>query len=321
MIKKIIAVDIGSKCIKLGIKNDCESSIITEESCIVVRNDSTVAGNAALDYNERIYPIQNGVVANPRLAAILLRILIRENLNNVKPWQIALNIAVPESFSNDQRDLFMRMTANMGYKHVAFYDAMLAAALGAGIDIYSGYANLIVDLGAQKNIVAAIANGGILYERVHDGGGRVLNDLIISFVQREYGIIIGNAAAEYVKSILGNDSIKVVGINSSDGSIGQIELQGNLLNHLTETVASKVTEQIAEAFESLQPDAASDIFDNGITLVGGGAVLFGLERKLEKLIGVPVKTVDKAITVAVDGFFEKNKLPEKFRFRAAKAYL
>lgn len=321
MIKKIIAADIGSKCIKLGVENNCERCIVTEESCIVINNDNTVAGNAALDYNDRMYPIQNGNVANPRLAAILLRILIREKLNSIKPWQIALNIAVPESFSDDKREQIVRMSENMGYKHVAFYNATLAAALGAGIDIYSGYANLIVDLGAQKNIVAAIANGGILCEQFHDGGGLTLNNLIISFIRSEYGLIIGNAAAEYVKSVFTNDIVKVVGINPSDGSIGQIELQGKHINHLTDLSAKIIAEQIIELFESLQPDAASDIFDNGITLVGGGAFLFGLERKLEEMIGVRVKISDKAITAAVDGFFEKKKLPENFRVRAVKAYL
>lgn len=321
MIRKTIAADIGSKSIKLGIENNFERCIITEESCIVVNNDKAIVGNAALDYNERIYPIQNGNVANPKLAAILLRMLIRERLNNIKSWQIDLNIAVPESFSDDKREQIVRMSENMGYKHIAFYNAMLAAALGAGIDIYSGYANLIVDLGAQKNIVAAVANGGILCEQVHDGGGHILNNLIVSFIRNEYGLIIGNAAAEFVKSVFDNDSVKVVGINSFDGSIGQIELQRKHINHLTDLAAKIIAEQIIGTFESLQPDAASDIFDNGITLVGGGALLFGLERRLEQMIGIRVKISHNNFTAAVDGFFEKKKLPENFRVRAVKAYL
>jgi MreB/Mrl family cell shape determining protein len=80
----------------------------------------------------------------------------------------------------------------------------MAAAIGAGLPVAEPTGNMIVDIGGGTSEVAVISLGGIVVSQSIRVGGDELDEAIISYVKKEYKLLIGSQTAEEIKLEIGS---------------------------------------------------------------------------------------------------------------------
>ena len=171
----------------------------------------------------------------------------------------------------------------------------MAAAIGAGLPIHEPTGNMVVDIGGGTTEVAVISLGGIVVSQSIRIGGDELDEAIISFVKKEYSLALGERTAEEIKIALGSAYELEEELHA--------EIRGrDLVTGLPKTVVT-TTEEIRKAIEEpvaaivdavkvtldkTPPELAADIMDQGIVLTGGGALLHGLDSRLQAETHMPI---------------------------------
>jgi rod shape-determining protein MreB and related proteins len=171
----------------------------------------------------------------------------------------------------------------------------MAAAIGAGLPVQEPTGNMIVDIGGGTTEVAVISLGGVVTSQSARVGGDELDNAIINFIKKEYSLALGERTAEEVKMALGSAWPLETELHA--------EIRGrDLVTGLPKTIVT-TTEEIREAIEEpvasivdavkvtldkTPPELAADIMEQGIVLAGGGALLNGLDARLEHETGMPI---------------------------------
>ena len=187
-------------------------------------------------------------------------------------------------------------------------DEPLAAAIGAGLPVTEPIGSMVVDIGGGTSDVAVIALGGMVYSGSVRVGGDKLDEAIINYISRNFGMLIGENTAEKIKKTIGSAfpgetvrEMEVSGINKSEGIPRSFTVSSNeILEALTEPLNQIVT-AVKIALERTPPELGADIADRGIVLTGGGALLRGLDRLLMEETGLPVMVAEDALTCVVRG--------------------
>lgn len=172
-----------------------------------------------------------------------------------------------------------------GAKNTYLIEEPMAAAVGAGIDIYEASGNMIVDMGGGTTDVAIISLGGIVVSQSLRIGGDKFDEAIIRYIKKMYNLIIGERSAEEIKIQIGSAY--------PEGEGKSMEIRGrDLVTGLPRTITftsaesfqamaepiNSVIDGIRSVLERTPPELASDIMDKGIVLTGGGALLHGFEN-------------------------------------------
>ena len=185
----------------------------------------------------------------------------------------------------------------------------MAAAIGAGLPVHEPSGNMIVDIGGGTTEVAVISLGGIVASQSVRIGGDELDEAIINFIKKEYSLALGERTAEEVKITLGSAWPLVDELHA--------EIRGrDLITGLPKTIVTS-TEEIRDAIEEpvaaivdavkvtldkTPPELAADIMEKGIMLAGGGALLHGLDARLQHETGMPILVAhDPLHCVAIGG--------------------
>ena len=324
MFRQAIALDIGSRSTKIAVKNkkstfrpnrEVFDGIYSEASCIAAQKGlkgEYLFGNEALDsYAELAFPVQEGAAANSRLLTVFIRRLCAKYCEGRSISKLELNIAMSKSLGVMKNRNLQRALETTGAKSIAFHDASLMAAIGAGMDIMSENASMLVNIGAETLRTAVVANGGVLFESCIGGAGNSVTRELIQLFKNKYGLVIGSGMAEEIKLNLSRPAFVVDGRDLFTGMPRTITAYHDEVASVTDAMADEVTECIIDAVKALQVDAAADIADTGIMLVGGGAKLYGLEEKLRAKLKLPVTLAENAETAVIDGMnsciFEDNR--------------
>ncbi len=184
----------------------------------------------------------------------------------------------------------------------------LAAALGVDLPIGSPSGNMVICLGGGVTQVAVISMYGIVAAETMRSGGLQLDEAIVSYVRKKYGVIIGPATAEQMKIKIGaavpqdkEESLEVQGQDQVSGLPRPVTLTtGEVVEALQEPL-KQVIDVCRHVLEKTPPELVSDIIDRGVALVGGGARLRGIDKLLTKALGIPAYVVDNPDTCVVEG--------------------
>lgn len=223
---------------------------------------------------------------------------------------------------SSQRRAIRESAAGAGAREVYLIEEPIAAAIGAGMPVSEASGSLVVDIGGGTTEVAVLSLNGIVYaESVRIGGDRI-DEAIINYVRRNYGILIGEATAERIKHEIGSAypsnevlQIEVRGRNLSEGVPQSFTLNSNeILEALQEPLAGIVS-AVKTALEQTPPELGADVAERGMMLTGGGALLRGLDRLLTEETGIPVLIAEDPLTCvargggqALDMMGEKNSI-------------
>ena len=167
---------------------------------------------------------------------------------------------------------------------------------------------MILDIGGGTSEVAVLSLNGIVYSASVRIGGDKFDDAIISYVRRNYGVLIGEATAERVKHEIGTAypgkdmlEIEVKGRNLSEGVPKSFSLNSNEILEALQEPLYGIVSAVKTALEQTPPELGSDVAERGIVLTGGGALLRDLDRLIMEETGIPVIVADDPLTSVARG--------------------
>ena len=186
----------------------------------------------------------------------------------------------------------------------------MAAAIGAGLPVTEPTGSMVVDIGGGTTEVAVLSLGGIVYAKSVRVGGDKMDEAIISYIRRNYNLLVGESTAEKIKKQIGTAYV------ASDGFFQEVEIKGrDLINGIPKEMVlneqqvseslvepiSQIVEAVKTALECTPPELSSDIVDKGIVLTGGGALLKNLDHVLREATKLPVFVADQALACVALG--------------------
>ena len=184
----------------------------------------------------------------------------------------------------------------------------IAAAIGAGIDISRPSGNMIVDIGGGTCNVAILSINGIVVSQSLKIGGDDFDEAIVKYVKNTFGLMIGEQAAEEIKIHIGTaferpekTSMEVNGRDLVTGLPKTVRITSEDTREALKDTVGQIVDAVHSVLERTPPELAADVVDRGIVLVGGGALLGGLEELIEAKTGVNTVTAEDPMTAVAVG--------------------
>lgn len=317
----------------IGIDLGTANTLVCSEEGIILREPSVVAVNSltseVLAVGEEakamigktpshivaVRPLRDGVIADFGYAEIMLRYFLEKATTSkgiFKPIsKPRIAIGVPSGITEVERRAVREAAENAGAGTVYLLDEPMAAAIGAGLAVAEPIGSMIVDIGGGTTEVAVISLSGVVISESIRIAGDELNSSIIVYMKKVYNLSIGETTAENIKIKLGS-AFKI----SEESDEDQMEVRGlNLLNGLPRTVIvnraeireamveplTSIVESVKRTLERIPPELAADIYDRGIVIAGGGALLKGLDEMIAHETEVPVHIADDPLSCVVLG--------------------
>ena len=284
------------------------AAIIVEEQKMVAWGDEAfnmygrVPGS--LEVNR---PLRNGVIADYEVAEAMLSDVVRKT-GGMRLFPPHLMMTVPDAITSVERRAVHEAALQTGARDVFLIQQPLAAAIGVDLPIGTPSGNMICCLGGGTTQVAVMAMYGIVAGETLREGGMTLDEAIVGYVRKKYGMIIGKLTAEQIKINIGaaipqaeETSVEIQGQDQVTGLPRPITLTtGEIVESMQEQLHAFV-ETARRVLEKTPPELVSDIIDRGVALCGGGALLKGIDRFMTKELGVPAYLVDNPATCTAVG--------------------
>ncbi|MBQ2676395.1 MAG: rod shape-determining protein [Clostridia bacterium] len=254
-----------------------------------------------------VCPIKNGVIAEYDVAESMLSAFLNQVANN-KMFKARVMVAVPSSITEMQKRSIYNACSSSGARDVCLIEGPVAAAIGIGLDFTTPKGSIIVDVGAGTTDIATLSMGGLVKYQSTNVAGSSFNNAIAKYIKREHSVIIGPHTAEQIKRQIGcvtqrplELTITAKGQHQFTGMPQTFEINTNeMITALYDTAVS-ICKSVQSVIEKTPPEMTGDIYSDGITLIGGGSILYGFPEFLANYIGVKVTTVDNPKTCVAKG--------------------
>ena len=219
-------------------------------------------------------------------------------------------ICVPAGATQVERRAIRESAIGAGAREVYLIEEPMAAAIGAKLPVSTAIGSMVIDIGGGTTEVAVISLNGIVYSSSVRIGGDRFDEAIVTYVRKNFGSIIGEPTAERIKQEIGTayiqdgDEIKemeVHGSNIAEGAPRSFTLTSKDVLEAIQQPLSGIVAAVRTALEECQPEHAADIFERGMVLTGGGALLRNIDVLLSKESGVPTIVADEPLTCVARG--------------------
>jgi len=315
MFSKDLGIDLGTMFTRLA----DPGQVLLEEPTIVaidVDEQRMVAyGREALDMMGRVpdsleiaRPLKNGVIADYEVTQTLLGQLMRRVNRSFSFNRPRVMISVPYGVTSVERRAVSEAVMEAGSSSAFLIQQTLAAALGIDLPIGSPSGNMVISLGGGCTEAAVLAMYGIVSADTLRSGGLDLDDAVITYIRRKYGVVIGQVTAEQLKVKIGaavpqeNEmSMEVQGQDQVTGLPRPITISTGEIVEALQDPLKQIVEVCRRVLEKTPPELVSDIIDRGVAICGGGALLRGVDKLLTKSLGIPAYLVDNPLTCVVEG--------------------
>ena len=256
---------------------------------------------------QAVRPLRQGAVTDPEITERLLRLLLhRAGASRVHRPLVLL--CVPSVITEVERRAVTDAARRAGAAGTRLLEQPLAAALGAGLRISEPLGTMVLDIGGGTTEAAVLSLGGVVARRALRVGSFDIDAAIQAFVKREHGIVIGEPTAEDIKLAIGSawpgeDEVRaeVRGRDLVSGLPRSVMVTPADVRAAIDDVVATMCGAAVACLGQVPPDLATDLVDEGIHLVGGGALLAGLDRRLAAVTGLPVHVVDDPLRSVVLG--------------------
>ena len=259
---------------------------------------------------QTIRPLRSGVIADLEVAEEMIKHFIRKAHGGPSRFSRGpeVVICIPSGATPVERRAIRQAVTNAGADRVSLLEEPMAAAIGAGLPVAEPIGSMVVDIGGGTTEVGVISLQGLAYCQSARVGGDRMDDAIISYVRRNFNLMIGEGTAERVKLQIGTaragsqgTSTYVRGRDISRGVPSEITLnQAQVAEALAEPV-NRIVAVVRAALENTQPEIAADVLDEGITMTGGGSLLRDLSAVIADETGLPVRVAEDPLTCVARG--------------------
>ena len=290
-------------------------AVRTGTSPPVVPKDGQAVGYEAKRMIERtpeniraIRPLKDGVIADFEVTEVMLRYFI--NRVQKRSWGVRprVVISVPSGITAVEKKAVKNSAVHAGARKVYTVAEPKAGALGSGLAIGEPVGNMVIDIGGGTTEVAVLSLGEIVTLESLRVAGDELDDAIIAFMRDVYGLEIGHRTAEEVKIAIGSAypleeelRCEIKGKDVAAGLPRRMEISSEEIREAMSQPIRQIIESAKNCLDRTPPELASDLIDTGITLVGGGALIPGLDKLVEEETGLTTRVADDPICAVARG--------------------
>jgi rod shape-determining protein MreB len=259
---------------------------------------------------QTIQPMRDGVIADFLAAEEMIKYFIRKVHNRKTLTRPKIMICVPADATPVERRAVQEAALSAGARKVYLIQEPVAAAIGVGLPVSEPRGAMVVDIGGGTTDIAVISLGGVIYSRSIRTAGNAFDEAIVNHIRHNHNLLIGQTSAEKIKIEAGtaiaqaNGKVVEVHIKGRDlkkGIPNQIKLgQEDIAEALVRPLA-RIADGVKIALEQIAPELASDIYEDGIYITGGGALLDKINTKLSRETGVKYITPEDPLRCVAIG--------------------
>ena len=313
-----IGIDLGTASILIYVKG--KGIVLKEPSVVAVdRKDGYLIaiGEEARRMLGRtpgnimaVRPMREGVIADYDVTEKMLRYFITRACGNSWLFKPRVMVCIPSGVTGVEERAVRQATLQSGARQAFLMEEPLAAALGAGLDIAGSAGHMIVDIGGGTTDIAVLALGGIVQSKSLRIGGDKFDEAIVRYVRRSHNLLISERFAEDLKISIGsafprglkeNRYMEMRGRDLVNGLPKSIRLSTMECCEALQEPLAAIVAAVKEVLEHMPPELSADIMDRGIVLTGGGALLHGLDVRLNYETGLPVRIAEDPVSCVARG--------------------
>ncbi len=312
-----IAVDLGTANTLVYVKG--EGIVLNEPSVVAIDRSTNEIKGIGLEAKRMlgrtpegvmaVRPLKDGVIADVDITEMMLRHFLRavtsKRVFRMKPRVI---VGVPSGITELERRAVRSSAAAAGAKEVYMVAEPMAAAIGVGLPVETPTGNMVIDIGGGTTEIAVIALSGIVADTSIRVGGDEVDSAIVTFLRKNYNLLIGDPTAEAIKIQIGSAfasgderEMDVKGRDLVSGVPKTVRVHSQEIRESIQEPIQAIVESVRRALEITPPELASDIVDRGIVMTGGGALIRGLDALLAHETNLPIHVDEDPLTCVVRG--------------------
>ena len=312
-----IAVDLGAANTLENVKG--EGIVLDEPSVVAIEKATgriTAIGLEAKrmlgrtpEAIEAVRPLKDGVIADVDITEMMLRHFLKQvtakRVFRIKPRVV---VGVPSGITELERRAVRSSAMSAGAKSVYMVAEPMAAAIGVGLPVETPTGNMVIDIGGGTTEIAVIALAGIVSNTSIRVGGDEFDSAIVTFLRKNYNLLIGEPTAEAIKIQIGSAfevgeerEMDVKGRDLVSGIPKTVHVHSQEIRECIQEPIQAVVEAVRRALEITPPELASDIVDRGIVMTGGGALIRGIDRLLQHETNLPIHVDEDPLSCVVRG--------------------
>jgi rod shape-determining protein MreB and related proteins len=313
-----LGIDLGTANTLVYVKG--KGVVVREPSVVALQTDTkqiVAVGNDAKNMIGRTpgnviatRPMKDGVIADYDTTTMMMKYYIRQavkskGLFSRKPYVM---VCVPSGITDVEKRAVLDATKQAGARDAYAIEEPFAAAIGANLPVWEPTGSMVVDIGGGTTEVAIISLGGIVTSQSIRIAGDEMDDAIMSYIKKNYNLMIGERTAELLKVEVGSagipEGIEDMDIRGRDLLTGlpkTISITAiEIADALKDTVEA-IVEAVKNTLEKTPPELAADIMDRGIVLTGGGALLRNLDKVISEETSMPVLVAENPLDCVAIG--------------------
>ena len=247
-----------------------------------------------------VRPLRDGSVQDFDITERMLRYFLHKIVGRralMRPYAI---VCVPSGVTDMEKRSIVEATLDAGARRTQLMDSAVAGALGAGLEVDQAYGSLLVDIGGGITDISVVAMERAVVRTAAHVAGDTFDDTIMRFLRKKHNLMVGERTAEEVKVTIGSAMrrteqlfMDVSGRNMVTGLPKTARVNSDEITEALEEPLQALVEQIQGVLERTPPELAADVFDHGITLLGGGSQLFALDRALSRQLKLTCRVAEE----------------------------
>jgi len=315
-----MGIDLGTANTLVCVQND--GIVLTEPSVVAVKkgtNEVLMDGDAVgLQAKEMlgktpgniiaIRPLKNGVIADFEITEKMLRYFIRKVHNRTYMVRPRIVISIPSGITAVEKRAVINSAERAGARKVYLVSEPMAAGIGADLPITDPVASMIVDIGGGTTEVAVLSLFGIVCAESVRTAGDHFDQAIINYMRNNFNLMIGEQSAERIKIMIGSAhpleeelEMEVAGRDLANGLPRRTVINSEQIREALSVPVQDIIKAVRGTLEKTPPELAADLVSNGITMVGGGALLRGIDKMLIEEVQLPVQIANDPLTCVARG--------------------
>ena len=333
-LKKLVtdsmAIDLGTASTIIAVKG---RGVVLDEPSMVAINETTeeivafgqeaadMIGREGRDISVRA-PMTGGVVGDFERTKKMLAHFVKKAKSGGSQVSLQAVMGMVSDVTHVEQRALQNAADEAGIGKIYMMEEGLAAAFGAGVLPNDKRASAIVDIGAGTTNIAIVAKGSVVHSASERFGSNEINAVLATHLRRHRGLQVGEETTELLKTTfasayLPEDLAKVTDVRGRDvqtGSPGAVQITSGEVYPIVESIVRRIALLVKDTLTELRPEVAADIYDRGVILTGGGALLDGIDKYMRSFISLPVSVADEPRYATVNGLvrmFDNPKLLEK----------
>ena len=311
-----IGIDLGTASVLVYVKG--RGIVLREPSVVAV--DKKTGRMLAIGEDARkmlgrtpgtidaIRPLRDGVISDYHVTETMLRYFLDKVVGKKFFFKPRVVVCVPSGVTEVEKRSVIEATEDAGAREVDLIEEPIAAAIGAGIDISRPYGSMVVDIGGGTTDIAVISLNNTVEKSSLKLAGDRFDEAIVRYMRKKHNLLVGDRTAEELKINIGaafprKETIfmEVTGRNLVSGLPKTVNVGSDEMIEALDEPVQAILEAVHDVLERTPPEISSDIFDRGIIMTGGGALLYGLDMRIQQYTRVPCFVAEDAISCVAIG--------------------